>query len=255
MVMQDTFAITIIFIVAATFIGAFIKGRSKDRCLDHFSGAFVTVITKDMKTIWGRLKAEHSSLELFYPDVYRDEKDNHIETSYIIYKNEFAGILMLVRFLGRLNGEEGKKRDIILKKAYHPGFFQRVSRNTRNIFGTIKDSIMEISALFVGKIKTAVPAGKFLSGQEKYVSQIQGQVVSGIGMSYEPVLERHIGKRVVVSYVLDSKKREFSGILRDYTAEFIELMDTEFKLLDDKRPEKADIVIPRSIGVVRHLGE
>ncbi|MDD5645339.1 MAG: hypothetical protein PHO00_07855 [bacterium] len=253
--MQDTFAITIIFILAATFIAAFIKGRSKDRCLSHFSGAPVTVINRDMKTIWGRLKVDHSSIELFYDDVYRDEKDNHIETSYIIYRNEFANILALAKFLEKLDGEESRKRNIILKKTYHPGLCHRISRNTRNIFGTVKDSIAEISNLFIGKIKASVPAGKVLSGQEKYVSQIQGQVVSGVGLSYEPVLERHIGKRVVISYMLDSKKHELSGILRDYTAEFIELMETELKLQDNKNPVKADIVIPRSIAAVRHLGE
>ncbi|MBN2190779.1 MAG: hypothetical protein JW728_06185 [Candidatus Aureabacteria bacterium] len=253
--MQDTFAITIIFIVAATFIGALVKGRSKDRCLKHFSGDSVTVINKDMKAIWGRLQVDNSSLELFYRDIYKDEKDSHIETSYIIYKNEFSNILVLVRFLDQLSEEERSKRENMLKKAYHPGLIRRVLRSTRNIFGTVKDSIADIANLFMGKIKTSVPSGKILAGQEKYVSQIQSQVVSGIGMSYEPVLERHIGKRVVASYMLDSKKHEISGILRDYTAEFIELMETEPKLFDDKSPRKADIIMPRGISVVRHLGE
>ena len=47
----------------------------------------------------------------------------------------------------------------------------------------------------------------------------------------------------------------FSGILKDYTSEFIELIDVDYKIDNDSPSRKADIVVSRKCGFVRHLGE
>ncbi len=39
--MPDTFAITILFLIVSTAVAAFIKGRSRDKCLKGFMGNFV----------------------------------------------------------------------------------------------------------------------------------------------------------------------------------------------------------------------
>ncbi len=253
--MPDTFAITIIFIIAVTFLGAFIKGRTKDRCLRHFSGYPVTLEKKDSKKIWGKLRVENSCLEFVYAEPYLDEKDKHFETSCVVYKNEFGQIFVLLRYVDDLSGKELARRDKVLKKSHYPGRLSVLGRKVRNIFGTVKDSMMEIVNMFVGKMKTATPMGKVLAGQDKYVSQIQSQIITGTGMSYEPILERYIGRKVVLALTKDGQKYELSGVLRDYTAEFIEIMDVDYSPGEDQIQRKADIVIPRSSGVVRHLGE
>jgi len=58
---------------------------------------------------------------------------------------------------------------------------------------------------------------------------------------------------------------EYCGVLKEYTAEFVEIMDVDYKLpaaaetrLDGKEDQpvrKADLVVPRKLGIVRHLGE
>ncbi|MEA3347341.1 MAG: hypothetical protein U9Q21_04585 [Candidatus Auribacterota bacterium] len=164
--MPDTFAITIIFIIVVTFLGAFIKGRTKDRCLRHFSGYTVTLEKKDSKKIWGKLRVENSCLEFVYAEPYLDEKDRHFETSYVVYKNEFGQIFILLRYVDNLSGKNLAQRDKILKKSHHPGRLSVLGRKVRNIFGTVKDSIMEIVNMFVGKMKTATPMGKVLAGQD-----------------------------------------------------------------------------------------
>jgi hypothetical protein len=43
--------------------------------------------------------------------------------------------------------------------------------------------------------------------------------------------------------------------LKDYTAEFVEIMDVNYKAKEDEQPRIVDLVAFRKYGIVRHLGE
>ncbi len=253
--MPDTFAITIIFIVVSTIVGAFIKGRTKDRCLKGFSGYPVTLEKKDGKCAWGKLYVENSGLELTYSEPYLDAKDNHVETSYVLYKNEYGEIRSLIRYVDELDQKLQSSRLKDFKKSRNPGWLSILARRVRNIFGTVRDSIVEVMNLLVGRAKTGMPAGKMLEGQDKYTSTLQQQAMATIGTSYEPILERYIGKKVVLTLAGGETKEEYSGILKDYTIEFLTIMDTEYTGTGGGKTRKADLVIPRSTAIVRHSGE
>jgi small nuclear ribonucleoprotein (snRNP)-like protein len=251
--MPDTFLITILFIAGCTMIGAFIAGRSRDRCLKDFNGYPVMLRMKDEKTIWGRIRVENTGLELLYDRPHED--DDHIETSYILYKGEYDGILALIQYKDMLTAHEVESRSSRLEKAKNPGWFSRVSRSIRNVFGTVRDSLMEIASLLIGRAKSTMPAGKVLKGQDKYVSQLQKEGLSAVGTAYEPVLERYLGKKVVVAVATEGGKKEYSGILKEYTARFLEILDVEYKSgTDGGQSRLADLIILRNVGVVRHAG-
>ncbi|MFH1552243.1 MAG: hypothetical protein ABID83_01200 [Candidatus Omnitrophota bacterium] len=252
--MPDTFAITIILIVVCTVAGAFIKGRTKDRCMQDFSGYPVTLEKNDEKTVWGRLCVENSGLELVYAQPYTDKKENHVETSYILYKSEYRQIKTLVRYIEDLDPELIKRREKDLERTYDPRWSARFARKTRNFFGTIRDSLLEVANLFIGRVKTATPAGKILQGQDKYTSALGLQLVTQAGTSYEPILERYIGKKCILAVTDGENKTEYEGILKDYTTEFIEIMDVQYTGGEGRPARKADLVIPRTVGTVRHSG-
>ncbi len=252
--MPDTFAITILFIVVCTVAGAFVKGRTKDLCLRDFSGYSVTLEKTGGKVVWGKLRVENSALELVYPEPYTDEKDKHTETSYILYKSEYGQMKALVRYIDDLDPERAKAREKDLKKTRYPHWSSRLMRRGRNFFGTVRDSLLEVANLFMGRVKSAMPAGKMLQGQDKYVSQLQQQAAAAMQTSYEPTLERYIGKEVVLAVMQDGNKTEYAGILKDYTTEFIEIMDTRYADALRKETRRADLVVPRALGIVRHAG-
>jgi len=81
-------------------------------------------------------------------------------------------------------------------------------------------------------------------------SQIQKQLIPGAGTAFEPLLEKYIGKKVVMRMLRREKSIEYSGILKDYTTDFIEILDVEYK---DK--QLADIIASRQLALVRHLGK
>jgi hypothetical protein len=151
--------ITIIFIVLSTFVGAFIKGRKKDKCLKAFRGFIITLEDTSGKRIWGRLNIEATGMELIYTQAH-DDADGHIESSYILYKYEYGNISALIRYHDYLSEENLKRRNAELEKAYHPRWLRRTGRKTANIFKTVRDSVMEVSNVLLsqGLRRQPVPA-------------------------------------------------------------------------------------------------
>jgi len=247
-------AITIIFIILATAVGAFIRRRSRDKCLKDFSRNMVTLEETSGKTIWGKLRVENTGLEFVYKTKHEDQQGHH-ETSYILYKYEYPNIAVLIRYLDELSERNKKERQKKLKRTYHPTLLRRLKRKTANIFKTIRDSVMEVVNLLISQAKKATPAGAVLSSQDKYVSQMKQELMGSIGASYEPLLERYIGNRVVLELIRGDKIIEYCGVLKEYTAEFIEVMDVNYKVKEDQPAKKADLVVLRKYGVIRHLGE
>jgi len=247
-------AITIIFIVLAAIVGAFVRRVSRDKCLRDFSRDMVTLEDASGKIIWGTLRVENTGLEFVYPEKYRDE-DGHDETSYILYKQEYPNIAALIRFHDELSDRNREEREKELKRTYHPTFLRRMKRRIKNIFKTVRDSVMEVVSLLMSQVKKATPAGAVLSSQDKYVSKMQQELISTVGTSYEPLLERYIGHKVVLDMIKGDKMLEYCGVLKDYTAEFVEIMDVNYKMKEDQPARKADLIVPRKLGVVRHLGE
>jgi len=132
---------------------------------------------------------------------------------------------------------------------------RRMKRKTLNVFRTLRDSVMEVVNLLISQAKKATPAGAVLSSQDKYVSQMKQELLSSAGTSYEPLLEKYIGHRVVLELLKGDKVIEYWGVLKDYTAEFIEVMDVNYQLKENEPAKKADLVVLRKYGVIRHLGE
>jgi len=247
-------AITIIFIVLATAVGAFIRRRSRDKCVRDFEQNMVTLEEMSGKIVWGKLRVENTGLEFVYPEKHKDE-DGHEEASYILYKYEYPNIEAVIRFHDELSETNKKKREKELKRTYHPTILRRLNRKIRNVFKTVRDSVVEVINLLISQAKKATPARSVLSSQDKYVSQMKQELVGSVGTSFEPLLERYIGNKVVLELIKGDKIFEYCGVLKEYTAEFVEIMDVNYKIKEDQPARKADVVVPRKRGVIRHLGE
>ena len=251
---ESATAITILFIIFAAGVGAFIRKRSRDKCLVDFTQNMVTLEETSGKTIWGKLRVENTGLEFVYPKKHKDE-EGHDETSYILYKYEYPNIGALIRFHDELSERNKKEREKELKRTYHPTLLRRLKRKIKNVFKTIRDSVMEIVNLLMSQAKKATPAGAVLTSQDKYVSQMKQELMGSVGSSFEPLLERYIGHKVVLEMIKRDKVFEYCGVLKEYTAEFVEVMDVNYRIKEDQPARTADLVVPRKRGVVRHLGE
>jgi len=252
--LDAAFFITVVFVILSTIVALIFKRIHRDKCLKDFAGYMVTLEETGGKNIWGKLRVENTGIELMYPECQTDS-DGHVEASYIVYKFEFSGIQSFVRYHEDLTEERKKLRMKDLERTYHPGFLQRMKRKSQNLFKTIKDALTEILNLLVNKAKKTSSVGGTLSSQDKYVTQMKKELIGSVGTSYEPLMERYIGHKVVLEVIKNDKVVEYAGVLKDYTAEFIEIMDVDYKSTDESAAKKTDLIVLRKIGIVRHLAE
>lgn len=252
--MIGPFALTIVFIVLSTVVAAFVRRRNKDKCLKDFSDDLITLEETTAKITCGKLNVDNTGLELVYNAAATNDNE-HVETSYLLYKCEYPNIQALIRYHDDLSEAGKREREKELKRTYHPPFFRRQIRTIQNVFKTIRDSVMEVVNMLISQAKKASPAGAVLTSQDKHVSKMKQELIGTAGTSYEPLLEKYIGHNVICELIKGEKTLKYKGVLKEYTSEFVEIMDVDYRLREDESFRKADLVLPRKYGVIRHLGE
>jgi len=252
---MDSLTITILFIILSTVIGAFVKGRMRDKCILSFAGDLIHIELESGKVVWGVLRLESTGLELKYKESYLDKNDNHFETSFILYKNEYPNIQCIARFIDDLDDKDKKRRERFLKPIYYQKMLRKLTRKIRNFFATVRDTVVEVVNILVGRAKQNIHMGKMISGRDKYVAQMQTGMLSSLNTAFEPILEKYLGEKVVLQTAFDGNITEYHGVLKGYTSQFLEIMDVHYKLDGQDEYRNADIVVPRSVGVIRHASE
>ncbi len=217
--------ITLGLIFLITLVGAYARSRRKDRCLRSWEGFHVTLERTNGRLIWGVLKLEPSGMELGYLDSVQDE--NHIESSYLLYANEYDQIQALYRYADRLSDWGKKQRTRDIQRSFHPGPARRLGRATRNFLSTATDSLNEVFSLLLGRVQKT--GGRYLAADgSAAIKTLGGKVLGQVGSAYDPLLEHYIGRRVVIEIIEDNEVHEHVGIFKDYSADFIEVLDIQF---------------------------
>ena len=250
--LDNALLLTIIFIIVTTVVGTFLNSRRRDRCLTSFCDFMVTLLEKDGKRVCGNLAVETSGLELLYSEDYLDQ--DHIGTSYILFKEEYDRLYLLLRLHSELSEANKRKRIQEVKRAYHLSPPRLFARKARNVANTCKDSIFEVLGLAMTRAKTANPALATLASQQKSVKRVEKGVAGYLGRSYDPILEKHIGKRVVLEITTeDGEVQEYVGIFKEYSSQFLQVMDVSYS--DDDQTILCDIIVPRAHASIRHGAE
>jgi len=239
---QWTFLITLSFILISALLSFFVSSRRKDKCIKSFHGHTVLLEMASGPSFEGILETECSGIELIYRS---DKADN--KKSYLLYKEEYSGIRRIARMCKTLTPAQKKRRDSNIGTDYYNRVRHSTWRKTKNIFNSFRDSFLDAMSLFIGRAKRGIATPGALQGQTKYIGKMKEDVIGHIGRAYDPLLEKHIGQKVVVIEKTADKQEEYRGILREYTPNFIEIMDI------DIQPEvKADVIFPRATAVVRY---
>jgi len=252
--MIDSLTITILFIIVTALIGAFSSRVKRDKCLYDFNNDPVTLekITGKVTTK-GILKVESTGLEFIYPVEKTNPENNLLQTSYLFYKYEYPQIQALIRFQDDLSDDGKKKRERELKKVYKPSIARRSKRKLQSIFKTLGDSLKEVGNVIVSHFQKGSGAA-LLKSQDKYLKQINQNLVESVGVAYDKLLEKYIGHKIVFDMIKGETVHQYAGILKDYTVNYLEILDVEYPV-ENKEAKLADIIVPQKIGIVRHLGE
>lgn len=276
---MDAFTITLLAILVLAFISGFIAQTYKDKCLRHFHGFPVILERVSGKMVKGLLHVHSSGLEFifhrplgtikryqkkqkteskipaFNEKVVVHDADKHQEASYIFYKYEYEKIQVLIRYYHDLSQEEKEKRDKLLKWIYHPGFFFQLRRKSNNLVKKLKKSFGDIIDLSIATLQTRSPAAKKMRLKSSSIDKLQEEISESVGVSYEPLLEKYIGYRVIFELLKGDRKYKYVGILRDYSKNYLEFMDVKYAPHEGMQAQITDMVVPQRFGIVRSYAE
>lgn len=244
---MDSFLLSIIIISATGVIGAFIKGKHKDRCFKYFQGLNSHILRLDNKDIWGIFNIESNAIEVQFTENQPKEmnKLTFNKTNFILYKSEFESITMLIHFVDTENNVEIEKREEELKKLLKPNIFKRIGRKVVIFFNVVKDALLEVAGSVMTKSKLSE------GNKEKLMGTFKDNSLNNYsGENHQPIWENYIGKHVVLEQIIDDKKQEYIGVLKEYSAKYILLFNVDYTA--EVKTKKADIIFPRRNATIRH---
>ncbi|NLC69156.1 MAG: hypothetical protein GX754_10355 [Clostridiaceae bacterium] len=175
--------------------------------------------------------------------------------SYILYKTEFARIAALIRYHKNLSDKDKIARKVDIERTYHPSRPRRIKRRFMNMLKMLKDSLMEIFSTITGHLSKQNISQKITAAEIGQTTKVQKEIINTIDAAYDPLLEKYIGNHVIVEFNLNDTPVVLKGILKEYTSEFIELLDILIKTELDDAETPADIIIPRKLAIIRGVGE
>ncbi len=178
MLIDWSLVITVGFIFFVTLVGAWLRSRRRDPALVAFEDFHVTLERADNKVVWGKLKVKPTGLELIYRRAIQDEK--HVESSYVLYANEFNEIQAIYRYADQLDEDNQKRRAKDLQRWFHPGPMRFLMRKLRGFLATASESLNEVIGVVLGKIRK--PAGSYITDtSETYLKKFSGDLIGHAG--------------------------------------------------------------------------
>ncbi len=248
-----SFNYTLLLIVVVAILGLLARRRKKDRCLRNFEDSPVTIEKIDGTLFTkGILNVKTTGLILNFPKIIYTTNKLRISST-LIYKYEFEFIQAIIRPYSELSLQGKKKRAHLLRKSSRPNLIRKSIRLVRNVFNLLKDSFLEIMNISVSYLTTKRATG--LMAHDKYLKDINANLIESVGLSHEPLLEPYIGHKIVFELLKKDKKIKLQGILQDYTKEFIQVSNVMYHIAGKENPELVDMIIPQKLIVVRHYSK
>ncbi len=231
---MDTTLLTILVLLALATALAILRARRRDRCLRALDGFHVTLAEQGGDAVWGRARVYATGIEIEYPKAVV-AREGHLERSFLFYRDQFGTMAALYRCPEGLPPDEQARRSAMIERTANPGLLRRGARWLRNWIGMVRDALVQAVGMLIGAAKTQAPGSAVFSSQEQNVKTLSSEIIGHTGNAFDPLLERHLFTQVVVEITADGVTRNFCGWLKDYTSEFIEVLDA-YANTPDTRP-------------------
>jgi hypothetical protein len=250
--LQNALLLTLLFIFGGALVTALLRSRARDRCLKHFHGYHVNIEETDKRT-WGKLEVYSAGLELSYDNPHQD-RDGHQEFSSVFFQHDLGNLTAIYRFKADLTEDAQRQRELEVANSWNPTFFPRWSRRGWNVLGIFRDACIEAMGAVVSQMRKSSGSGVIAQQAGRIEGAGKTLIEDAVSHAYEPVLERQIGKRVVVEY-RKGDAVEIVGVLREYSELYLELMDVALPKGVSDHGKELDLILPRRISVVRHRAQ
>ena len=222
--MDSIFLLTVGFIFLGALFSNVMKWNNKDRVLKDLQGFHSTIELMGGKKVWGKTQVYTNGLELYFSRGATNSVGDPI-SSYIFYRDDIDRIRVVYRNHGELSIANQLLRKKEVERVSQPSFFHIVKRKSRIFFNMFNDAIGEALSVFLTRMKGASASNTILSTQGDYLKKMGTTALSAAGNSYDPILERYINRRVVISVQDEYDKSEFCGFLKEYSSAWMSILD------------------------------
>ncbi|GIV58471.1 MAG: hypothetical protein KatS3mg042_1384 [Rhodothermaceae bacterium] len=221
---MDPFLIGLLSLLVLGTVLALIQTYRRDPCLRDFDGFYITLAEQDGDLCWGRAEIFPTGLEIVYPEPVR-APEGHLERSFIFYRDQYEALDALYRFPGGLSDEERARRERVIRRTARPGLLRKLGRCLRNWIGMVRDALLQAIGLVIGAVKSRSPGTVVLGSQEQQIKALSSEVIGHVGNAFDPLLERHLYRPVVVELTRQGRKYSYCGWLKLYSSRFVEIVD------------------------------
>ncbi len=241
----------------SAIVGIVIERHRKDACLRSFDGDFVFIKMKDGQFVWGRLRVFPTCLELVY-DTPQPMGMGRSKASYVFYDKKIAEIERIYRPAPAVETEAREEWEEDILDLRRRGFFERIRRSIRNLYGMLKDAFSQSVGLLVGVVKQRSGTMQKVGGADKHATELGQSLLKVLPHAYEPVFESYRGSLVVLESVSKNELQETVGVLDDYTVGNLLIRSVELAelalppALVERKFDLCDVIFPRSVAIVRH---
>jgi len=229
--LENPFAVGLVFIFLVAIVGAFIAARKRDRCLKKFRGFPVTLSEQAGRQVWGVLKVFSHGVEL----VYETPFDTPAKRSFLIYEGELGRLLSICRFTDRLGVADRARRRRQARRLAHPPLSSRAGRWARNVVNTFRDALVKALGMTVQQAARASPSPA-LAAQSGQINAIGTLLIGETANAYEPMIEQYISRPVILEVTNpadpNARKVEYHGALGEYSAQFVMLVDVRRRMAE-----------------------
>lgn len=219
---EHPFLFSMILITSITIFSTIMATLKKDNLLKSLAGHLITIELKDGNRYRGRLRVESTGLEV----VAEKANKGNEKVSYLLLKGEMDQIHALIRYHDFLTDREKEERNAEVDRVYHPSIGMRLKRRFRNIINEFKRVATDAFTIVFGRIKQELVIDKRDYGKEVEAAGMEA-VTFATAATYDALIDRLIGTKVVIR--IANKKQEYVGVLKDYTGQFIELLDVNYE--------------------------
>ena len=199
----------------AGIIGTVIGRRQKDRCLKLLDDFHVTLTRNSGEVFWGDLRVYPQGLEVQFDNPHATRLGAQ-KSGVLIYEKELGDFVGVLRTFSELTQAEKIQREDQVVARFRPGPMRRFLRGMRNWVGTVQDAFGQALSLFLGQMQKSNVVFK---NQKSNMQNMGNQLIGFTGNAWEPMLERLLGKPVVVELKTEAMVGEpmsLSGYLAEY---------------------------------------
>ncbi len=230
--MSNLLAFSIVLIFIFALAGSYVRHRQLDRVLRELVGFHVTV-QMQAERIWGKFKLYSNALELLFSQVYTNHRGTDL-TSFIVFNEQMIAVQAIFRYHDELTPQNQQRRLAQIERARNPSWWRRVKRSLRNFMVAFKEAISESIGMMASRVQQQTTMA-LLKGADGKLKNMGNDLLDMAGnAAYDPVLEHYMFSRVVFENTdLAGNKVEYAGILEEYSAAWVSILDCYLNTEDE----------------------